>query len=134
MKPEKIDLDEHYPCPRCKRGQLRAIILTEAFGCDRCNQIFGLTEESYTLEQLSTSYPYKKAWQWTGSVWRDDSQGLERGYVPLVTVIVILPLILLWLPASLSLSQTSSVIFWSLVLVSVLVIPAAMFWLSLRRP
>ncbi|MBC7880390.1 MAG: hypothetical protein H7Y37_03590 [Anaerolineae bacterium] len=97
MKPENIDLQMEYPCPRCKRGQLQAIILTDAFGCDRCSQIFGLTEDNQTLEQLSTSYPYKKAWQWTGASWRDQSRGLNHGYYPLVLAIsALIPLV--WLP------------------------------------
>ncbi|WP_287129455.1 hypothetical protein [Candidatus Cyanaurora vandensis] len=133
MKPEKIDLEEHYPCPRCKRGQLKAIVLTEAFGCDRCNQIFGLAEESYTLEQLSTSYPYKKAWQWSGTVWRDDSRGIDSTYLPAAILVVILPLLLLWLPTVMDFPRTPSMVLWSLLTALLLVIPALMFWLSLRQ-
>ncbi len=133
MKPEKIDLTEYYPCPRCKRGQLKAIILTDAFGCDRCNQIFGLSEENYTLEQLSTSYPYKKAWQWTGTMWRDDSRGLESTYLPAAFLIVILPLLLLWLPASITWPHGPSMMLWSLMTAILLVIPAVLFWLTIRQ-
>lgn len=95
MKPEKIDLQNAYPCPRCKRGQLQAIVLTEAFGCDRCSQIFGLTEDNLMLEQLSTSYPYKKAWQWTGNVWKDQSRSLSDNYLPLALVFVLVSLLVI---------------------------------------
>jgi len=133
MKPEKIDLGEQYPCPRCKRGQLKAIILTEAFGCDRCNQIFGLSEENYTLEQLSTSYPYKKAWQWMGTVWRDDSRGVDSSYLPAAILVVVLPLLLLWLSTGFDLPHAPTIVVWSLMTALLLVIPAAMFWFSLQQ-
>jgi len=129
MKPEKIDLDECYPCPRCKRGQIKAIILTEAFGCDRCNQIFGLAEENHLLEQLSTSYPYKKAWQWTGNHWRDDSRGLDSNYLPAALFVVLLPLVLLWVPASLNWPSGPSMVLYSILLL----VPGLLFWLTMRQ-
>jgi uncharacterized protein (DUF983 family) len=133
MKPEKVDLNEQYPCPRCKRGQLKAITLTEAFGCDRCNQIFGLNEEGFILEQLSTSYPYKKAWQWTGANWRDESRGLDSSYLPAAILVVILPLLFLGLPLSVNLPHGPDLIFFSLLTGFFLLIPALMFWLTVRQ-
>jgi len=130
VKPENIDLRTEYPCPRCKRGQLQAIILTDAFGCDRCSQIFGLTQDCQTLEQLSTSYPYKKAWQWTGACWRDQSRGLNHGYYPLVLAVSAL-ILLVWLPFVLQ-SKSGLV---ALTFTLVLMVVALTIWLARRsRP
>lgn len=130
MKPEKIELQLEYPCPRCKRGQLQAITLTEAFGCDRCSQIFGVSEDGMTLEQLSTSYPYKKAWQWTGVGWRDQSRSLGDNYFPLVlAILALIPLV--WLP--LVLKPHSEV--GALAFTVVLAVTALTIWLARRsRP
>lgn len=128
MKPEKVDLLLEYPCPRCKRGRLQAITLTEAFGCSRCSQIFGLSEDGLTLEQLSTSYPYKKAWQWTGAVWRDQSRSLSDNYFPLVLVILaLIPPV--WLP--LVLQSKSGV--GALAFTMVLALTALTLWLARRN-
>jgi hypothetical protein len=67
LKQQKIDLSEKYPCPCC-RGQLQQIVLTEAFGCDRCQKIFALQSDGLGIEQ--TSSPYQNCWQWNGKKWQ----------------------------------------------------------------
>lgn len=62
-----IDLQQKYPCPCC-RGQINQIVLTEAFGCDRCQKIFVLQDDGYTIEQVSTLRPSR--WGWDGQRWR----------------------------------------------------------------
>jgi len=68
-KSQKLDINEAYPCPCRRRGVLKPILLTEAFGCDRCQQIYVLKDDGYTIEQLATHYPYRRAWRWTGHQW-----------------------------------------------------------------
>jgi len=63
----KIDLSAEYPCPCSRRGCLRLIALTEAFGCDRCQKIFALEANGEVIEQLSC--PYKKTYRWSGQRW-----------------------------------------------------------------
>ena len=87
-KIQKIDLTAEYPCPCRRRGRLKPIVLTEAFGCDRCQQIFVVQDNGYVLEQLSTSYPYKRAWRWTGHQWNIAHASLGRGYFPLTLLII----------------------------------------------
>jgi hypothetical protein len=60
----------NYPCPCRRRAQLVPIILTDAFGCDRCPHIFVMEEEGRLVEQLTMGYPYPRAWRWTGETWR----------------------------------------------------------------
>jgi uncharacterized protein (DUF983 family) len=129
MKPEKIDLTETYPCPRCKRGEIKAIILTEAFGCDRCNQIFGLFEENYTLEQLSTSYPYKKAWQWTGGVWQDDSRTWDGNYIPALVLVLVIPFMVMVLPTAFGSTSNPSPLLYALIFVT----PVTLLWMISRQ-
>jgi hypothetical protein len=68
-KNHPIDLNHKYPCPCRRRGILLPIILTEAMGCDRCQQIFVVAEKEGYIEQLNPSYPYKKRWRWSGKRW-----------------------------------------------------------------
>lgn len=72
-KSHKLDQSIDYPCPCRRSGQLKPIALTEAFGCNLCQQIFVIQEDGYTLEPVSTYYPYRRTWQWTGSHWRPQS-------------------------------------------------------------
>jgi hypothetical protein len=68
---QKIDLNRVYPCPCCRRGgRLQRITLTDALGCDRCQQIFVLKESDQILEQLSSTYPAQRTWFWDGQSWQ----------------------------------------------------------------
>jgi hypothetical protein len=70
-KHQKLDLHEAYPCPICRRrGQIEPIALTEAFGCNLCQQIFVIRDGGYGLEQLATHYPQGRLWRWSGSGWQ----------------------------------------------------------------
>ena len=78
-KIHKIDQSTDYPCPCRRNGQLKPIALTEAFGCSLCQQIFVIQEDGYTLEPVSTYYPYRRTWQWTGSHWQSQASRLGSG-------------------------------------------------------
>ena len=69
-KVQKIDLNREYPCPCRRSGNLKPIVLTEALGCDRCQQIFAVKKDGQVIEQLSSIYQ-KKSWRWTGNRWRN---------------------------------------------------------------
>ncbi|MGB3769325.1 MAG: hypothetical protein WA947_22430 [Phormidesmis sp.] len=64
----RLDCDKSYPCPVCRRGRLNAITLTEAWGCDDCQEIFE-QETANTIRKLTTPYPHQAIWQWTGKGW-----------------------------------------------------------------
>jgi hypothetical protein len=53
------------------------IVLTEALGCDRCQQIFIVHEDQRAIEQLATVYPSRRLWRWTGSRWQ-----LKKNHIP----------------------------------------------------
>lgn len=133
QKAQKIELNTDYPCPCRRRGRLLPITLTEAFGCDRCQQIFVVEESGYVIEQLSTTYPYKRAWRWSGHQWSTAHSGLRESYLPLALGIVIV-LLVLCLPMALhSPSNPSNIILWAVVMVLAAMLPAFILWLAYRR-
>ncbi|NJK27744.1 MAG: hypothetical protein HC925_03325 [Coleofasciculaceae cyanobacterium SM2_3_26] len=129
-KSHKIDLNSEYPCPCHRRGKLIPITLTDAFGCNRCQQIFVVEEDGHAIEQLATNYPYKQAWRWTGHQWNRVYSGLRDSYFPLAMGVVLV-LLLIWLP--MALHSFMSVIPWTIVAVLLAVLPALMVWLAYRR-
>lgn len=131
-KTEKIDFNNEYPCPCRRRGQIIPITLTEAFGCDRCQQIFVVEENGYVLEQLSTTYPYKRAWRWTGKSWQVVQSRLGESYLPIALGIIFV-LVIVWLPLALKLASSSSIIAWAIVAVLLAILPALMVWFTYRR-
>ncbi len=132
QKADKIDLNMEYSCPCRRKGQLIPIVLTDAFGCDRCQQIFVVEENGYILEQLSTTYPYKRAWRWKGNSWQIIQPPLGESYLP-IALSIIFVLVIIWLPLALRLATSSSIIAWAMVAVLLAILPALMVWLTYRR-
>jgi hypothetical protein len=132
QKAHKIDLTQDYPCPCRRRGRLTPIALTDAFGCDRCQQIFVVDEGGHVLEQLSTTYPYKRAWRWNGQQWILVTSGLGESYLP-VALGVILVLLSIWLPLALNAPPNSGILLWAMVALLLAVLPALMVLLTYRR-
>lgn len=131
QKGKKIDLNVDYPCPCRRRGRLVPITLTEAFGCDRCQQLFVVENNGYVLEQLSPSYPYKKAWRWMGNRWTVAQTRFGQSYLPLAIAITLV-LLIVWLPLALQ-SNNANILVWLMVAVLLAVLPAMMIWLTYRR-
>jgi hypothetical protein len=131
-KAQKIDLNSEYICPCRRKGCLKPIILTEAFGCDRCQQIFVVLENGYEIEQLASHYPYKKSWRWYNNRWISANQGVGETYFP-VALGVILILLIVWLPLALRSSSGIGIVFWSFFALMLAIIPALMVWLAYRR-
>lgn len=129
QKTNKIELNSDYPCPCRRRGHLTPIILTEAFGCSRCQQIFVVEEGGYVIEQLSTTYPYKRSWRWTGHQWNVVHPGLGDSYLPLALGILLV-LLSIWLPVALNGGGGILLVVVALLLA---VLPALMVWLAYRR-
>jgi hypothetical protein len=132
QKAKKIDVHSEYPCPCRRRGKLVPITLTEAFGCDRCQQIFVVEDGGYAIEQVATHYPYKQAWRWTGHQWMRVYSGLRDSYLP-IALGIIMVLLLIWLPLALQSPIGSNILPWAIVAVLLAVLPALMVWLAYRR-
>lgn len=135
MRPQKsikIDLNNDYPCPCRRRGRLIPIVLTEAMGCERCQQIFVVQDNGQEIEQLSSSYPYKRMWRWTGYRWVPSRSYVGESYLS-VGIGIILLLLFIWLPLVLRSTASLSMIFWIGIPVLLVIIPAVLFWLAFRR-
>ncbi len=132
QKPQKIDLTDEYPCPCRRRGRLIPIALTDAFGCNRCQQIFVVQDNGYAIEQLSTNYPYKRAWRWSGHQWVVITPSFGKGYVPL-TLVVIFGLVFLLLVTMLQSPISASVAFRVITAFGLSMMLVFMLWLACRR-
>ena len=112
-----LDLDAVYPCPCRRGGQLRRIALTEALGCDRCQQIFTPVAGRPAIEQPS-SYPARRVWRWRGT------PGARFWGWPLIAAIALV-LLAVWIPLALR----SPAGWWALAaLASALLLAIAMGW------
>lgn len=130
----KIDLNADYPCPCRRKGKLVPIALTEAFGCSRCQQIFVVQENGYTIEQLSTTYPYKKIWRWTGHQWSIARSSIGQSYLPLA-LLALFGIIILLLVTSLlnSVELFDLTEFRIIAALALAVMLIFIFWLACRR-
>lgn len=131
-KDYKIDVNIDYPCPCPRQGRLIPIVLTEAFGCDRCQQMFVIKDEGYVLEQLPSDHPYRRSWRWNGHHWHMVDANFQENYLP-VAILVILMLLVIWLPLALRLPSSANIIPWVILAVLLAILPALMVWLAYRR-
>ena len=99
-QPQKIDIEQIYPCP-CprKQGKLKPIALTNAFGCDRCSLLFELENDGYNLLQLGGMDNQRHVWQWVGK-WQTTRESarytlLETALMYMASLLF-LTLIILW--------------------------------------
>lgn len=132
QKHQKIDINDEYPCPCRRRGKLTPIALTEAFGCTRCQQIFVIQDNGHAIEQLSTNYPYKRAWRWNGHQWTVINPALGKGYVPL-TLVVIFGLVFLLLVTTLQSPLSANLTFRVMAAIALSIMLVFMLWLACRR-
>jgi len=77
-KDNTIDLNTEYPCPCHRKGMLKPITLTEAMGCDKCQQIFVIDETGECLEQLASVSPSPRKWRWNGKNWTPWRQSIQK--------------------------------------------------------
>ncbi|MDX2243660.1 MAG: hypothetical protein NW224_23515 [Leptolyngbyaceae cyanobacterium bins.302] len=106
--------------------------MTEAFGCNRCQQIFVVEDNGHILEQLSGTYPYKRAWRWNGHQWVAVNPGLTDSYLPVALGITLIMLII-WLPLALNSKSNSSLIVLIAGILLLAILPALMVLLAYRR-
>lgn len=128
-KPEKIDISGEYPCPCGRKGLLVPITLTEAFGCDRCHQIFAVEEDGYGIEQLSSHYPSKRCWRWIGDRWQITRTKPDS--LPLLLAMSIAVMAISFLTI-LSSSGIKNVLLWGVVVLGILIV-VKVAWFVWRR-
>jgi hypothetical protein len=125
-KPQKIDIAQTYPCP-CprKRGKLKPIALTDAFGCDRCSLLFELENDGYSLLQIGGLDTQRHLWQWTGK-WKAinaHQQSILEMFLMATAALLFLGLVILWalnlkstlgIPLAIMLFILSGLLIWRL--------------------
>ena len=122
-KSKKIDLSCEYPCPCRRKGNLKPIVLTDALGCDRCQQIFEVKKDGHVIEQLSSVYQ-KKSWQWTGNRWKNAYVRWKQSYLFAIALICIIlaALALIVLPSMLRWLSSWSIISWVVLFLIIVII------------
>ena len=130
-KPIKLDSNHDYPCPCRRKGRLLPITLTEAFGCDRCQQIFAIDEKRQEIELLSSAYPYKRIWRWTGHRWRALQQGNNASFPTFLALILMI--LIGWLFLALHSLPSLSMILGIMVGTTLIFFFAYTLWLAYRR-
>jgi hypothetical protein len=121
--------DRAYPCPCRRQAHLVPIYLTEAFGCDRCPQMFILQEDGKLVEQLTGGYPQACAWRWTGNHWQLIHPPQPRDHLVIRTLAPLVLLVAGWFLVGQWLVAPFS---WLYLLVGILVITLVLPWLSHR--
>lgn len=127
---QKIDLHQDYPCPCHRQGRLWEITLTEAFGCNRCQKIFVLQEHGYSIEELSTTYPYKYCYFWNGSRWQIVRSHKRDLIWTLLTVGILLTMAIVFFPFHFGASAIVQVLLTS---IAILVLLVTIIWLIGQR-
>lgn len=133
-KGHKIDLNNEYPCPCRRRGNLKPIVLMEAMGCDRCQQIFIVNTDDGVIEQVSTIYQ-KKSWRWTGNRWKNAYARWSHSSLSLISlgVLILLVLTVVILPPLLRWLSTQSIISWTVVILSLMMLLILSLFVVYRR-
>ncbi len=127
----KIDLNEEYPCPCRRKGKLSPILLTEAMGCDLCQQIFVVTETGKEIEQLSSVYPYKRRWCWNGKRWIINGMWGLKIYAPLITWLTLI-LLIISIPIIIKFSESLALVVGAII-VLLLILVSLYLWRSSRH-
>ncbi|MGD1906164.1 MAG: hypothetical protein ACFB0C_09240 [Leptolyngbyaceae cyanobacterium] len=96
IKAQNIDLQAAYPCPCGRQGRLSPIALTEALGCNDCQRIFVTQQSGQRLAPLASHAPEQRMWYWTGQQWRLDRASLQRRYLILSMILLVLSLLLIF--------------------------------------
>ncbi len=98
------------------------IYLTDAFGCDRCPQMFVLNDEGCLVEQLTGGHPDARAWRWTGQQWKMRQQGRESSILGFLGWL--LGLVLGWFVVGIRLIWPLQWLYWIIgLLVVIFVLP-----------
>ena len=133
QKIKKISLNKDYPCPCRRNGCLKPIFLTEAMGCDRCQQIFVVQDNHQVIEQLSSIYQ-KRAWRWNGHRWINIYPGLSPNSLSLLFVAIVLSPIIFAIAIPLILHRFSapSMILWVMLCFVLIALVGLVLWLAYR--
>ena len=133
MPPQKIDLQQSYPCVCPRKGRLNPIALTDALGCDRCASIFTVSEDGESLIQLDSIDPFQGTWYWEGKGWHAQRSKRVKNSIGVHTIwrfvlVLSFSLLLILLLSYIPRSSFPSLIFVVVVLFVVLMLSATLLF------
>lgn len=84
-----LDYGKVYPCPICQQGELSAITLMEAMGCNVCRHIFTIDPVQQHLQVADNLQTLR--WAWTGRRWQRAGYSTSQitAYVWLLAVLLV---------------------------------------------
>jgi hypothetical protein len=133
VPPQKIDLQQSYPCVCPRKGRLNPIALTDALGCDRCASIFTVSEDGESLIQLDSIDPFQGTWYWEGKGWHAQRSKRVKNSIGVHTIwrfvlVLSFSLLLILLLSYIPRSSFPSLIFVVVVLFVVLMLSATLLF------
>ncbi len=126
---QPLDFEKTYPCPSCRQGTLIPITLTEAWGCDYCEQIFERREDLDTIGKVATPYHRQRIWRWNGTQWTVGRSAIDKPNTFNSIVIVLFCGGLLWA----GLTQIALPAFLLVAIVALGLLLVVRFWVLRQR-
>ena len=93
-----LTLDQTYPCPVCRHGQIESMVLMETFACNFCRHILTANLHQQSVQTVDQSR--SMGWQRTGNRWRRATLNrapLSAAVWSISVVLIVFPAGLLWL-------------------------------------
>ena len=76
--PRKLSLEGIYTCPVCHYGEISALTMMDAFGCNFCQHIFSAEIPQQSVKMADTSSAL--SWYWNGRYWQASSKSAKIGW------------------------------------------------------
>jgi hypothetical protein len=110
---KSFQLQGDYHCPICRHGQIAAIPLMEALGCNLCGRIFLADLAQQSLTTADSASPL--TWYWNGQRWQGiPRRGIQLGWGAMFVGLglVALPTLVVGLSAYLFAPMPGSTLSW----------------------
>jgi len=104
--------DSLLPCPVCRHGSIRALpLMAETWACFSCQHLFSVSAAGQTVRLLDAQVGL--TWTWQAKLgawrrWRPDATPVGWGYAIAAVVFLLLPPLLIEIPAYLFPSRTGA--------------------------
>lgn len=116
--PRSLNLNDTYPCPLCRHGQIQTLVLTDAFACNFCRHILAADLSKQRVSVIDSTQ--KITWRWEGQRWRvqhgEQDSHLSMVVISVAVVLTVVPAGVVWLSGLLfpPLSTASSSVTFSM--------------------
>ena len=98
-----MSLEDSFPCPVCRQGNIEAIALMEAFACEFCRHILSANLPDQQVKVVDSSQPL--TWLWNGTRWQlargENEPELSALVLFTAAVLIVIPAGIVWLSGTL---------------------------------